>query len=107
MEFEQLQNFCCRLGETIKLLGERLIDSERQACSGRLAARLVQARVGQEVPDPGLKDWASLFTPLAEEWREVDLQPYFQQISSFLTAVLPAGSSLSEERQPIAATVWL
>ncbi len=101
VEFEQLQNFCRRLGGTIKLLGERLIDSERQACSGRLAARLMQARVGQDVPGPGWKDWASLFTPLSEEWHEVDLEPYLQQISNFLTAVLPAGSSFREERQPI------
>jgi hypothetical protein len=100
-EFEQLQNFCLRMGGTIKLLGERLIDSERQACSGRLAARIMQARVGQEAAGPGWKDWASLFTPLTEEWREVNLQPFLQQISSFLTAVLPAGSSLIEERQPI------
>ena len=40
VEFETLQNFSRRLGETIKLLGERLIDSERQACSGRLAGQV-------------------------------------------------------------------
>jgi hypothetical protein len=101
VEFETLQNFSRRLGETIKLLGERLIDSERQACSGRLLARLMQTRVGQEGPDPGLKDWANLFTPLSDEWRAVYLEPYFQQISSFLTVVLPAGSSLIEAREPI------
>jgi hypothetical protein len=101
VEFEQLKSFCLRMGGTIKLLGERLIESERQACLGRLAARLMQARVSQEVSSPEVKDWASLFTPLTEEWREVNLQPYLQQISSLLTAVLPAGSSLSEERQPI------
>jgi hypothetical protein len=101
LELEQLQNFCLRLGGTIKSLGERLIDSERQACSGRLAARLAQVGLGQGQPGPGWGNWAGLFTPLGEEWRDVDLEPYFQQISSYLKAVLPQGSSLAEERQPI------
>jgi hypothetical protein len=78
-----------------------LIDSERQACSGRLAARLAQAGLGQEPPGPEWENWAALFTPLAEEWRDVDLEPHFQQISSYIKSVLPQGSSLNEERQPI------
>ncbi len=101
LEFEQLQTFCLRLGGTIKLLGERLIDSERQACLGRLAVRIMSARAGQDVPGPGPADWGSLFKPFSEEWREVYLQPYFNQISGLVTAVLPPESSLLEDRQPI------
>jgi hypothetical protein len=101
LEFEQLQNFCLRLGGTIKSLGERLIDSERQACLGRLATRLAPAGSGPETPGPGWQNWAGLFTPLAATWREVDLEPYFQQISSYLTTILPPGPSFNEERQPI------
>lgn len=101
LEFDQLQNFCLRLGETIQTLGERLIDSEGEACSGRLAARLAAADGGQG-PDLGSTNWAGLFTPLTKEWRDVDLEPYLQQMSRYLQAVLPQGSSLIEARQPIA-----
>ncbi len=95
LEFDQLQNFCLRLGGTIKSLGERLIETERQACLGRLAARLMQSGKAQ-----GLQDWAGLFSPLPAQWREVDLQPYIEQISSLLATILPDGS-LSEDRQTI------
>ena len=95
LEFDQLQNFCLRLGGTIKSLGERLIEAERQACLGRLAARLMQSGKAQ-----GLQDWAGLFSPLPAQWREVDLQPYIEQISSLLATILPDGS-LSEDRQKI------
>jgi hypothetical protein len=100
LEFDQLQSFCLRLSGTIQTLGERLIDAERQACAGRLAARLVAAG-GGECPGPGLQNLAGLFTPLAKEWREVDLEPYVQQLSNYVKAVLPQGSSLIEARQPI------
>ena len=43
LEFDHLQNFCLGLGGIIKSLGERLIEAERQACLGRLAAKLMQS----------------------------------------------------------------
>lgn len=94
-EFDQLQNFCLRLGGTIKSLGERLIETERQACLGRLAARLAQTDKLQ-----GISKWNGLFHPLPEEWREVDLEPYFGQIHSLITALAGKGS-LVEDRQAI------
>ncbi len=95
LEFDQLRDFSLRLGDTIKLLGERLIESERQACLGRLAARLMQSGKAQ-----GLQSWAGLFSPLPAQWRVVALEQYIEQISSLLTALLPEGS-LSEDRQKI------
>ena len=93
LEFDHLQNFCLGLGGIIKSLGERLIEAERQACLGRLAAKLMQSGQSQGI-------WTGLFSTLPARWREVDLQPYLQQISSLLTAILPAGA-LSEDRQKI------
>ena len=92
-EFGQIQNFCLRLGGTIKSLGERLIESEGQACLGRLAAKLAQ-----KDKLLGSGNWADLFCPLPEEWREVDLEPYLGRISSLLTDVA-GGGNLLEDRQ--------
>ena len=72
-----------------------MIEAERQACFGRLAARLMQSGKAQ-----GLQDWAGLFSPLPAQWREVALQPYIEQISSLLATILPDGS-LSEDLQKI------
>lgn len=102
LEFDQLRDFCLRLGGTVKLLGERLIEAEREACWGRLAVRVASAGMGEESPSMGPADWPSLFRPLKEEWDEVDLQPYLQQMSSFLLAALPPESSLRENRQQLA-----
>ena len=101
LEFEQYQHFCLRLGDTIQSLGERLLEAAGQACTGRLAARLAQVGVDRGAPIPGLQEWAGLFAPVSAQWRDVDLQPYLQQVSTYITAVLPPGSNLSEARQPI------
>lgn len=94
-EFDQLNNFCLRLGRTIKSLGERLIESEGQACLGRLAAKLAQEDKLQDSAN-----WAGLFGPRPEEWREVDLEPHLGRISSLLTE-LTGGSNLAEDRETI------
>jgi hypothetical protein len=98
LEIEQYQHFCLRLGDTIKSLGERLLEAAGQACAGRMAARLAQ---DSPAPVPGLQEWAGLFTPWPAGWRNVDLEPYLHQVSSYITAVLPPGSTLSEVRQPM------
>ena len=94
-EFGQLQTFCLRLGGTIQSLGERLIESEGQACLGRLAAKLAQEDKLQSAAN-----WVGLFGPRPEEWREVDLEPYLGRISSLLTEVAGEGN-LVEDRQTI------
>ena len=72
-----------------------MIETEQQACLGRLAARLAQADKLQGTPN-----WTGLFRPLPKEWREVDLEPYLGQIRSLVTALIGEGS-LAEDRQTI------
>lgn len=97
-EFEQVRTLCQRLGESARVLAERLVESEAQACLGRLAGRLAGS-IGRPAPEPGA--WQSLFLPRRRDWRQVEVEPLFQQISRLLPALLPPGTTLYEDRQPL------
>lgn len=94
-EVEELRRFGLHLGGAIKVLGERLIAVEPQACVGRLAARLVQTGA------TGFTGWATLFGLRPQTWQDSDLQPFFEKMSEFLVLVLPPGAALEEERQSL------
>ena len=97
-EFEQLQAFSRRLGNSLNLLAERLMETEWQACAGRLAAKVVAAHPDPRGRPAALTAWAGLFAPRPTDWGPVVLEPFLQQLSSFLAAT---ATPAREERQPL------
>ena len=104
-EVADLQETLLRVGSAVSRLGQRLLDTERLACLGKLAARVLATIPGsgpqrQELA-PSLRDWQRFQTGGAPAWQTFDLAPGLESAWRLGTLGLPAEVQVKLDLQPL------